>query len=96
MVAPEFLWRGPIYGCANLPIGQLPKKYCSTIVQPTYGPLYKCNEENHTRFHHINISVGPHMVEKCIFHGAKLLPYTLLMVAPHQFRTDDDIYFSSS
>jgi hypothetical protein len=26
MVAPEFLWWGPIYDCTNLPIDQLPKK----------------------------------------------------------------------
>ncbi len=92
MVAPEFLWRGPNYGCANLPIDQ-PEKNASAIVQPTYVPLYKCNERLHTRFRHINIYVGPHMVEKCIFHGAMLLPYTLLMVTPHRFITDDDVYF---
>ncbi len=62
MVA-QFLWRGPIYGCANLPTDQPPKKYGSAIIQPTYVPLYKCNEGLHTRFHHKNIYVGPHMVE---------------------------------
>ena len=69
------------------------KNHGSAIIQPTYVPLYKCNEGFHTRFRHINIYVGPHMVEKCIFHGATMLPYTLLMVTPHRFRTDDDIYF---
>jgi hypothetical protein len=92
IVAPEFSWRGPIYGCTNLPIDQPPKNG-SAIIQPTYVPLYKCNEGLHTRFGHINIYAGPHLVEKCIFHGATLLPYTLLMVTPHQFRTDDDVYF---
>jgi hypothetical protein len=96
MVAPEFLWQGPIYACANLPIDPLINRqniYGPAIVQPTYVPLYKCNEGLNTRFRHINIHVGPHMVEKCIFHGTTLLPYTLLMVTPHQFRTDDDVYF---
>jgi hypothetical protein len=23
MVAPDFLWQGPIYGCANLPINNM-------------------------------------------------------------------------
>jgi hypothetical protein len=69
------------------------KKYGSAIVQPTYVPLYKCNEGLHNRFRQINIYVESHMVEKCIFHGATMLPYTLLMVMPHRFRTYDDVYF---
>ncbi len=66
MVVPEFLWRGPIYGCANLPIDQPPKnlwfRYC-----PTNLSSKNCNEGLHTRFRHINIYVGSHMVEKRIF-----------------------------
>jgi hypothetical protein len=44
MVAPEFLWQGPIYGCANLPInngGTFLEYYGSSMyyvwLQPSYG-----------------------------------------------------------
>jgi hypothetical protein len=32
MVAPEFLWRGPIYGCANLPINNMVAHFRNIMV----------------------------------------------------------------
>jgi hypothetical protein len=32
MVAPEFLWRGPIYGCANLPINNMIAHFWNIMV----------------------------------------------------------------
>jgi hypothetical protein len=32
MVAPEFLWRGPIYGCANLPIDNMVAYFWNIMV----------------------------------------------------------------
>jgi hypothetical protein len=66
MIAPEFLWRGPIYGCTNLPIDQPPKNLWFSHC-PTNLCSNNCNEGLHTRFCHINIYVGPHIVEKRIF-----------------------------
>ncbi len=32
MVAPEFLWQGPIYGCANLPINNMVAHFWNIMV----------------------------------------------------------------
>jgi hypothetical protein len=32
MVAPEFLWRGPIYGCANLPIDNMAAYFSNIMI----------------------------------------------------------------
>jgi hypothetical protein len=40
MVAPEFLWRGAIYGCANLPINNMVAHFWNMVVGSS---MYGCN-----------------------------------------------------
>ncbi len=45
MVAPEFLWRGPIYGWANLPINNMVaflEYYGSSMYYVLLRPYYGC------------------------------------------------------
>jgi hypothetical protein len=41
MVALEFLWRGPIYGCANLPIDNMVVHFW--IIMVVVCIMYGCN-----------------------------------------------------
>ncbi len=40
MVAPEFLWRGPIYGCADLHIDKMVVHFWNMVVG---GSMYGCD-----------------------------------------------------
>ena len=40
MVAPEFLWRGAIYGCTNLPINNMVVHFWNMVVGSS---MYGCN-----------------------------------------------------
>jgi hypothetical protein len=49
MVAPEFLWRGAIYGCANLPIDNMVAHFWNMVVGSSmYGcdPIMVAPSEN--------------------------------------------------